>query len=407
MSTSISNTTEQPGWLSMPKSARAARGLAVKVMSVFGTRPEAIKMAPVIRELEASSKMVRTVNVTTTQHTDLLYPLIRLFDIRIDHDLRAMRPNQTPNQLCSRVLASLDPVLRQEKPDLILVQGDTTTALAGALAGFQQEIPVAHVEAGLRSNDMRCPFPEEMNRRLISNLATYHFAATDANRDTLINEGVTAENIYVTGNPVVDSLKAILKLAPVTPAVETLLRVTAGKRRVVLTTHRRESFGAAMADNLRAVRAFVERHEDVALIFPVHPNPSVASTARAILSGHPRIHLIQPLTYNHFVMLLTQAWLIVSDSGGLQEEAPTLGKPLLVLRENTERPEAVESGIARLVGGSPERLSAMLEEAYTDGSWANQAGAIENPFGAGESGKRIADVICDILSVPARALKVG
>ncbi len=377
-----------------------------KVMTIFGTRPEAIKMAPVIRELN-SAAMVRTVNVATTQHTDLLYPLIRLFSISIDHDLRAMRPNQTLNQLCARVISSLDPVLRQERPDLILVQGDTTTAMAGALAGFQNEIPVAHIEAGLRSDDMYCPYPEEMNRRLITRLASFHFAATDANRDRLLAEGVRAENIFVTGNPGMDSLKAVLKLSPVNPAVETLLQMTAGQKRIVLTAHRRESFGAPMAANLHVVRGFIESHPDVTLIFPVHLNPAVARAARTILSGHPRIHLIQPLLYDHFIMLLTNAWLIVSDSGGLQEEAPTLGKPLLVLRENTERPEALECGIARIVGGKPDRLAAMLDEAYRVDSWVNKVAEIENPFGAGDSGRRIADSICELLIGSARDLKVS
>jgi UDP-N-acetylglucosamine 2-epimerase (non-hydrolysing) len=388
------------------KSTRSAMGRAAKVMTIFGTRPEAIKMAPVIRELN-NAAMVRAVNVTSTQHTDLLYPLIRLFRISIDHDLRAMRPNQTLNQLCARLVSALDPVLRQEQPDLILVQGDTTTAMAGALAGFQNEIAVAHIEAGLRSDEMYSPFPEEMNRRLITRLASFHFAATNANRDRLLAEGVSSENIVVTGNPGVDSLKAILKLAPVSPAVETLVRMTAGQKRIVLTAHRRESLGAPMTANLHVIRGFVESHEDVALIFPVHLNPAVACTAHTILSGHPRIHLIPPLIYNHFIMLLTHAWLIVSDSGGLQEEAPTLGKPMLVLRENTERPEAIECGIARLVGGEPERLAAMLDEAYRDDSWVNNVAEIENPFGAGDSGKRIADSICGLLNATARDLKAG
>jgi UDP-N-acetylglucosamine 2-epimerase (non-hydrolysing) len=288
-----------------------------------------------------------------------------------------------------------------------VVQGDTTTALAGALAGFHHGIPVAHIEAGLRSHDLDCHYPEEMNRRLITKLATYHFAATKTNRETLLTEGVADENVFVTGNPGVDSLKAILELAPCSPVVETLLKMTEGQRRIVLTTHRRESFGAPMAHNLHVVRGFVERHPDVALIFPVHLNPAVARSARTILAGHPRIHLIEPLIYDHFIMLMTHAWLLVSDSGGVQEEAPTLGKPLLVLREKTERPEAIECGIARLVGGEPASLAAMLEEAYSDGSWANKVKGIENPFGGGNSGKRIADTICDILKIPARALKVG
>lgn len=364
-------------------------------------------MAPVIRELKSIAKRIRTVNVGSTQHTDLLYPLIRLFNMNIDHDLRAMRPNQTLNRLCSRVLSSLDPILRLEQPDLILVQGDTTTALAGALAGFQHGIRVAHIEAGLRSHDLDCPYPEEMNRRLITRLATYHFAATKNNRETLLTEGVADHNIFVTGNPGVDSLKDILELAPCSPAVEELLKITEGLKRIVLTTHRRESFGAPMAHNLQVIRSFVERHADVVLIFPVHLNPAVASAARSILDGYPRIHLIEPLIYDHFIMLMTQAWLLVSDSGGVQEEAPTLGKPLLVLREKTERPEAIECGIARLVGGDPESLAAMLEEAHSDGSWANKVKGVENPFGPGNSGKCIANTICDILNIPARALKVS
>jgi UDP-N-acetylglucosamine 2-epimerase (non-hydrolysing) len=395
------------GWIDQSTSTKPAKKSAAKVMLIFGTRPEAIKMAPVIRALNTAARGIRTVNVASTQHTDLLHPLIRLFDIRIDHDLLAMQPNQTLNQLCSRVLSSLDPILSREQPDLILVQGDTTTALAGALAGFHHGIPVAHIEAGLRSYDLECPYPEEMNRQVITKLASYHFAPTKGNRDTLLAEGVAAERVFVTGNPGVDSLKAILKLAPVSPAVETLLRMTAGQKRIVLTAHRRESLGAPMSDNLRVIRSFVENHADVALIFPVHLNPAVADSARTILSGHPRIHLIQPLTYDNFIMLLTNAWLIVSDSGGLQEEAPTLGKPLLVLRQNTERPEAVECGSARLVGGQPERLAEMLDEAYRDGTWVNNVAAIENPFGAGDSGKRIADSICELLRRTARNVMVS
>ena len=395
--------TSRHSWLNMAES----RGLGVTVMTIFGTRPEAIKMAPVIRQLEITGKTVRTVNVISTQQTDLLYPLIRLFNIRIAHDLRIMRPNQSLNQLCSRVLKGLEPVIQLEKPDLILVQGDTTTAMAGALAGFHLGIPVAHIEAGLRTHDPSSPFPEEMNRKLITSLATYHFAATSTNRDTLLAEGIPDESIFVTGNPVVDSLKTIVNLGPVSPTVETLLNKTASSRRLILTTHRRESFGVTMNDNFRVIRHFVESHEDVSLIFPVHPNPAVVSAAHALLSGHPRIHLIEPLTHHHFLKLLMHAWLIASDSGGLQEEAPSLGKPLLVLREKTERPEAIESGVARLVGGKPERLAAMLEEAYAEGSWASKVTEAENPFGQGDSGKRIAAIICDLLNAPDLALKVG
>ncbi len=372
------------------------KGERKKILTIFGTRPEVIKMAPVIRQMEARSDLFQTVNVATGQHTDLLYPFVRLFGIRTDHDLKIMAPGQSLNVVCSRALAALDPVLAQEGPDLVLVQGDTTTALAGALAGFYRRIPVGHVEAGLRSGDIRSPYPEEMHRRLITSIATYHFAATPRNRAALLSEGASPERVFVTGNPVVDSLKAILKESPVTPFIKGLIEATKGLRRVVLTTHRRENLGERMAGNLTVLRRFVERHQDVALLFPVHPNPEVLRPATALLSGHPRIHLIQPLDYSDFIALLSFAWLIVSDSGGVQEEAPTLGKPLLVLRENTERPEAIEAGVARLVGGCPERLEAMLEEVSRDGRWMDEVRRMENPFGRGDSGRCIAGAIAGV-----------
>jgi UDP-N-acetylglucosamine 2-epimerase (non-hydrolysing) len=368
------------------------------VLTLFGTRPEIIKLAPVIHALESLGADFCTTNVTSAQHTDLLYPFIRLFRVRVDHDLQVMEPNQTPNQVCARVLSSLDPLLGRDRPDLILVQGDTTTAMAGALAGFYRRIPVGHVEAGLRSGNVYSPYPEEMNRKLITSLATYHFAATAKNRDTLLAEGISAKRIFLTGNPVVDSLKSMLARSALSPTVQALLSATAPFKRIVLTTHRRESFGEVMGGNLTVLRNFVERHADAALIFPVHPNPAVVGPATAILSGHPRIHLIPPLNYEDFIMLLSRAWLILSDSGGVQEEAPTLGKPLLVLRENTERPEAVESGVARLVGGSPEHLATMLEDILQDGHWADEIRNVENPFGQGDSGPRIAQIIRDSLT---------
>ncbi len=368
-----------------------------KVLTIFGTRPEVIKLAPVIKELEAQRDAFLIVNVTSAQHTDLLYPFVRMFGIRVDHDLHVMEPNQTPNQVCARVLAGLDTLLSDERPDLILVQGDTTTAMAGALAGFHRRVPIGHVEAGLRSGNTYSPYPEEMNRRLITRLAAYHFAATRRNRATLLSEGVPEDTVFVTGNPVVDALHAILERAGESPAVARLLEATAGLKRIVLTTHRRESFGEVMAGNLGVLRSFVASHSDVALIFPVHPNPDVVGPATAILSGHPRIHLVPPLGYEDFIVLLSRAWLVVSDSGGVQEEAPTLGKPVLILRENTERPEAIEAGVARLVGGEPARLAHMLEEAYRDGSWIRSVGQGANPFGQGDSGKRIAQIITHLL----------
>jgi len=369
-----------------------------KLLTIFGTRPEFIKLAPVIRQLEVHRRVFQTLNIASGQHTSLLHPLFDIFDVRVDCDLKVMEPDQTPNQVCSRVLSALDSILVRERPSFILVQGDTTTAMAGALAGFNQGIPVGHVEAGLRTGNPYSPYPEEMNRRLISRLATYHFAATPGNRETLLAEGIARENIFVTGNPVVDSVEAILARSGMSPTVQQLLETTEDTKRIVLTTHRRESFGEVMAGNLRVLRRFVESHKDVSLVFPVHPNPSVVGPAQRILSGHPRIHLIQPLNYQDFIVLLSQVWLIVSDSGGIQEEVPTLGKPLLILRENTERPEVVESGIARLVGREPESLAIMLEESHRDRDWADEVRRIKNPFGAGDSGKRIAQIIKKLLA---------
>jgi UDP-N-acetylglucosamine 2-epimerase (non-hydrolysing) len=369
-----------------------------KILTLFGTRPEVIKLAPVIRQLESHADLFQTFNVTTAQHTDLLYPFVKLFDIRIDRDLQVMQHNQSPTQVCARVLALLDPILAQQNPDLILVQGDTTTAMAGALAGFYRKIPVAHVEAGLRSGDSYSPYPEEMNRRIITRLTSYHFAATPGNRTALLSEGVSENSIFVTGNPVVDSLKSIVKRFRTRPALEEIQETTKKLKWIVLTTHRRESFGEVMAENLRVLKRFIEQHDDIALIFPVHPNPEVRAPANSILGGHPRICLLQPLSYEDFIGLLSNAWIIISDSGGVQEEAPTLGKPLLILRENTERPEAVESGVARLVGGCPARLASMLEEVYRDESWADRVKGIENPFGRGDSGKHIVAIIARLLS---------
>jgi UDP-N-acetylglucosamine 2-epimerase (non-hydrolysing) len=365
------------------------------ILTLFGTRPEIIKLAPVIRALEENSKLA-TINVTSSQHTDLLHPFTRALRIRVDHDLEIMRQNQTPDEVCSRILTSLPPVFADFNPDLVLLQGDTTTALAGALCAFHHRIPVGHVEAGLRSGDHLSPFPEEMNRRLISRLATYHFAPTQHNRQTLLREGVRDSSIFVTGNPVVDSLQRILS-CPHSDRLADLFMKTANSRRLVLTTHRRESLGKTMAANLEAIRRFIEARDDTTLIFPVHPNPSVVRAARDVLSDHPRIHLIDPLDYADFVHLLSEAWLIVSDSGGVQEEAPTLGKPVLVIRENTERPEAVRAGYSRVVGGNPQVLADLLEEADTGSSWIPSLVGSENPFGRGDSGQRISDIVAILL----------
>jgi len=364
-----------------------------RILTLFGTRPEVIKLAPVIAELERRSDRLETRNIASSQHVELLHPFARHFGIRIDDDLEVMRPGQTPTEVAARVLLALDPVLERERPDLVLVQGDTTTAMAGALATWQRGLEVGHVEAGLRTGDLRSPFPEEMNRTLITRLARYHFAATEHNVATLRDEGVPADRIALTGNPVVDALHATRDAGARNASFAECIEPIATGRLIVLTTHRRESFGKVMLGNLEVLRRFVESHEDVSLAFPVHPNPKVSEPTRAVLGNVPRVHLLEPLAYDEFVQLLSRAWLVVSDSGGIQEEAPSLGKALLVLRENTERPEAIEAGVAKLVGGRPERLAELLDELHADDSWIRRVREIENPFGRGDAAVRIADAI--------------
>ncbi|HEX8566062.1 MAG TPA: UDP-N-acetylglucosamine 2-epimerase (non-hydrolyzing) [Pyrinomonadaceae bacterium] len=369
------------------------RAKRTKVLALFGTRPEVIKLAPVIRQLKANRKNFETIIVSSGQHADLIKPFVELFKIRINHDLRVMRRNQKPNDVAARVLTAFDKILELEKPDVVLVQGDTTTALAGAMAAFHRQISVGHVEAGLRSGCADSPFPEEMNRRLISQIARVHFAATKFNRETLISEGINARDIFVTGNPVVDALHSIGKKTNGQGEIARLLAKTNDLKRILLTTHRRESFGAAMTENLRVLRDFIAKHTDTALFFPVHPNPAVKQAAAQIFEENPRVFLLEPLAYADFARIMANSWLVVSDSGGVQEEAPSFGKPLLVLRENTERPEAITAGVAKLVGGSPQRLGELLEENYLDESWTNSVKQIENPFGDGNAAARIVKVL--------------
>ncbi len=373
------------------KTVRNVVDWRMKVLVLFGTRPEAIKLAPVIHELR--KKFFQTIVVSSSQHKHILKPFLDSLQVDVDFDLSVMRRNQSPNQVCSRVMAKLDRILEAEEPDLILVQGDTTTALAGALAGFNRKIPVGHVEAGLRSGNLMSPFPEEMNRRVISQVAAFHFAATEKNRRNLLAENVPTEKVFVTGNPVVDSLKYMLKNLKPDPEISALIKRSEGKKRILLTTHRRESFGSAMTANLKVLSDFVHKRPNVCLFFPVHPNPNVKAVAKEILGGHDRIHLLEPLDYSDFLAIMKAAWLIVSDSGGVQEEAPSLGKPLLVIRENTERPEAIRSGVSKLVGSSPGALKQLLEENYAVETWIKSVKEVANPFGDGKAAARIVKII--------------
>lgn len=368
-----------------------------KVLVLFGTRPEAIKCAPVIKLLK-ERKLFEVLVVSSSQHKDLLAPFVDIFDLEPDFDLDVMSENQTPNQTLATTISELDKLLDSEKPQLIIVQGDTSTTLAGAITGFNRDIPVAHLEAGLRTGNLRSPFPEEMNRRLSSKLATFHFAATPLNRQNLVREGISDKDIFVTGNTIVDALNSIRGKGEPSDDLALLLEATEGKKRLLLTTHRRESFESTMNANLEVIKTFIERWPDTCLIFPVHPNPNVRQAAEKILGDTDRIHLIEPLDYRDFIHLMERSWMIVSDSGGVQEEAPTLGKPVLILRENTERPEAVQCGIAKLVGADPSKLKSMLEQNYLADTWVRMMGRVQNPFGDGKAAKRICDALESLAS---------
>lgn len=390
---------------SSSKNARRVVDWRMKVLVLFGTRPEVIKLAPVIHELR--KKFFQTIVVSSSQHKQLLKPFLEALEVDVDFDLGVMKRNQTPTDVCSRILSKLDKILAAEQPDLILVQGDTTTTLAGALAGFYRRIPVGHVEAGLRSGNLMSPFPEEMNRRVVSQIASFHFAATEKNRRNLLAEDVGSEKIFVTGNPVVDAMKQMLKQMSPSPKIKALIKSTEGKKRLLLTTHRRESFGPVMTANLKVMRDFVDKWNDVCLFFPVHPNPNVRMAAKKILGKCDRIHLIDPLDYADFLAVMKASWLIVSDSGGVQEEAPSLGKPLLVLRENTERPEAIRAGVSKLIGNNPGALKKLLEENYAVETWIKSVKEVANPFGDGRSAARIVRVIEEKLASKSIGAKVS
>jgi UDP-N-acetylglucosamine 2-epimerase (non-hydrolysing) len=377
------------------------------VLTLFGTRPEIIKLAPVVWALEERASRLRNVNVCSSQHTDLLRPFVAELGIRIDEDLAVMTPGQTLAEVLAKVSGAMGRLIDAVRPDLVLVQGDTTTAIGGAIAAFYARVPVGHVEAGLRTMNRYSPFPEEMNRRLITRIADLHFAATPGNVSTLLSEGVSRESIHLTGNPVVDALKKVLDASSPSEGLSDVLRQTTGKRLIVLTTHRRENFGTVMREHLRALRRFSARHPEVALVFPVHPNPAVREAVAAEFGGLANVHCIAPLDYNDFLQLLSRCWLIVSDSGGVQEEAPSLGKPLLVLRDTTERPEVLDSGIGRLVGHSGERLEALLEEALEDIDWPARIARIGNPFGDGTAGAHIVDAVERFLGSADGSARVG
>ena len=364
----------------------------IRIMTVFGTRPEAIKMAPVVQALQESDRFEVVVAVTA-QHREMLDQVLRLFEIEPKHDLDIMAADQTLFDVTSRSLLGLNEVLTLEKPDMVLVHGDTTTTFAGALASFYHQILVGHVEAGLRTGDKYSPYPEEMNRKLTGVLTDLHFAPTETAKENLLKEGVPAERIMVTGNTVVDALLKTVKQGYTfdDPALNQALE--SEKRIILVTTHRRENLGEPMRQVYRALRDVLEAHPDTVAVFPVHKNPKVRDVVEAELGGHDRVVLIEPLDYEPFANLLNHSALILTDSGGIQEEAPSLGKPVLVLRNTTERPEAVGAGTVRLVGTDQDTVYQAAHELLSDEKAYLAMSTASNPYGDGTAATQIVEAI--------------
>ncbi len=358
-----------------------------KIVCVIGTRPEAIKMAPVILALKKET-WVKPVLIATAQHRQMLDQVLKLFNIVPDYDLNAMTPNQTLPTLTAKLLVQLDEIFSSISPDAVLAQGDTTTVMATALASFYRKLPFGHIEAGLRTGDLMNPFPEEANRVITGHLARWHFAPTMSSLNNLLREGISRDNVYVTGNTVIDSLLDVAKRE-----IESSIDVPIGKRLILLTSHRRENFGGPFQEICKAIRFIADSYSDVHILYPVHPNPNIKEIAYRELSDHERISLCEPLEYGPFISIMKRAYIILSDSGGVQEEAPALGKPVLVLRSETERPEAVEEGVVRLVGPIRDNIikevSTLLEDKGAYGAMARGV----SPYGDGKASSRIVDIL--------------
>jgi len=361
-----------------------------KVLTIFGTRPEAVKLAPVIRALEARKQCFESVVLATGQHDELLEQMLAVFQIKPDHNLRVMQNNQTLPALTSRLLEGVDRMVKACRPHIILVQGDTTTVFAAALVAFYNRIPVGHVEAGLRTRDKYQPFPEEINRRLTDQMTDYAFAPTETAKRNLLRSGIQERRIFVTGNTVIDALMQASDLDK-RSGLEGLPPLR--ERMVLITAHRRENFGKPFMNVFGAVRKLALEMKDVSFVYPVHPNPNVFHMAHEMLSRIPNIHLIEPVGYLDFVWLMRRAHIILTDSGGIQEEAPSLHKPVLILRGKTERPEVVKAGGAKLVGTSPAKIHREVCRLMTDDRYYGQMAHIDNPYGDGTAAIRIADIL--------------
>lgn len=365
----------------------------IKVLNIIGTRPEVIKMAPIIMEFKKRTSDFEAHTVLTGQHKEMCVPYLELFSIEPDRDLSIMEKDQTLNTIVINILRTLPQVIEEYAPDYIFVQGDTTSAFAAAVAAYHSKVKVAHVEAGLRTGNKYNPYPEEMNRKLVGSLADLHFAPTSHAKDNLLAEGVDEDRIFVTGNTVIDAMKMIVR-DDYRFNDEVLSKVNFDTKRVIcVTTHRRESIGAPLKNTIEALKIIIGLYQDVEIVLPVHYNPNVRGVISESLGNVDRVHLIEPLTYEPFVHLLSKSHLILTDSGGVQEEAPSLGKPVLVLRETTERPEGVEAGTCRLVGTDIEKIVSQTRELLDNKESYERMARRANPYGDGTSARKIVDAL--------------
>lgn len=363
----------------------------IKVMTIFGTRPEAIKMAPLVLELRKRADTFESIVTVTAQHREMLDQVLDVFSITPDFDLNIMKQKQSLTQITTRALEGLDNVMKETKPDIVLVHGDTSTTFVASLAAFYNQIAIGHVEAGLRTWDKYSPYPEEMNRQLTGVMADIHFSPTEKAEQNLLNEGKEKGSIYVTGNTAIDALRTTVQPDYISEITEKL----AGKRLILITAHRRENIGVNMEQMFRAIKRLVESHDDIQVVYPVHLNPAVKETADRILGKHPRIDLIEPIGVIDFHNLIAKAYLILTDSGGIQEEAPSLGVPVLVLRDTTERPEGITAGTIKLVGTNEDVIFKEANELLTNEAAHEAMAVAENPYGDGYASSKIADVLCD------------
>lgn len=369
------------------------------ILTIMGTRPEAIKLVPLVLELQRRPNEFKSVVCVTGQHREMLDQVLEAFDVTADHDLNLMAPNQTLGLITSRATAGLDEVFAEVKPDICIVQGDTTTAFCGALVGHYHKVTIGHVEAGLRTGNKFSPFPEESNRVLIGRLADVHFPPTQHAYDALIREGIDPATVTITGNTVIDSLLLTRdRVLASTPEDAIPIEEMLGDHRTVLVTgHRRESHGQGFQNICNAIRNVADAQQDVRFVYPVHLNPNVQGPVNELLGNHPRIHLIAPLSYDPFVWLMNRSSIVLTDSGGVQEEAPSFGKPVLVMRETTERPEGVEAGNAELVGTDQAKIENKLTTLLTDEAAYQAMSSAQNPYGNGTASKQIADILASVV----------